>query len=108
MSTVRLCGYSTYQVELAIYKLFAKGLINKFNAQKLLNKCSRIFNNAMDQLEEVTNELNSIILGEWVEYENKHKTMAKLAFKLILFFLACMAGIGILRLFEVLSRTINL
>lgn len=43
-----------------------------------------------------------------MEYENKHKTIAKLAFKLMLMFLACMAGIGILRLFEVLSRTINL
>ena len=43
-----------------------------------------------------------------MEYENKHKTMAKLAFKLMLFFLACMAGIGILRLFEVLTKTINM
>ena len=64
MSTVRIQGYSTYQVEMTIYKLFAKGLINRFNAQKLLNKCSHIFNNAVDQLEEVTEELNKLIIGE--------------------------------------------
>ena len=64
MSTVRIQGYTTYQVEKDIYKLFASSMLTKFDAQRLLNKCTRIFNNAEDQLEEVTNELNSIILGE--------------------------------------------
>lgn len=64
MSTVRIQGCTTYQVEQNIYKLFASNMLTKFDAQRLLNKCTRIFNNAVDQLEEVTNELNSIILGE--------------------------------------------
>jgi len=64
MSTVKLCGHTTYQVESTIYKLFAKGLLDKFSARNLLNKCSKIFNNATEQLEEVTNELNKLIIGE--------------------------------------------
>ena len=56
MSTVCIQGYSTYQVEQSIYKLFASNMLTKFDAQRLLNKCTRIFNNAVDQLEEVTNE----------------------------------------------------
>lgn len=64
MSTVRITGCTTHQVEMNIYKLFASNMLTKFDAQRLLNKCSRIFDNAMDQLEEITNELNSIILGE--------------------------------------------
>jgi len=64
MSTVKICGHSTLQVEFTIYKLFASNIINKFDATRLLNKCSHIFNNAVDQLEEVTTELNNIIIGE--------------------------------------------
>ena len=60
MSTVRIQGYSTYQVEQNIYKLFASDMLSKFDATRLLNKCSRIFDNAVDQLEEVTKELNLI------------------------------------------------
>lgn len=61
MSTVRIQGYTTYQVETVIYKFFAKGILNKFDAQRLLNKCSRIFNNATEELECVTNELNKLL-----------------------------------------------
>ena len=64
MSTVRIQGCTTYQVEQSIYKFFAANLLSKSDAKRLLNKCNRIFNNAVDQLEEITNELNSIILGE--------------------------------------------
>ena len=64
MSTVRIQGYSTYQVEQSIYKLFAANLLSKFDAKRLLNKCTRIFNNATDELEAITEELNSIIIGE--------------------------------------------
>lgn len=64
MSTVRIQGYSTFQVESTIYKLFASNLLTKFDAQRLLNKCTRIFNNAAEELEAITNELNSIIIGE--------------------------------------------
>ena len=64
MSTVKLQGYSTLQVEFTIYKLFAKGILTKFDTQRLLNKCSKIFNNAVDQLEEVTNELNKLVIGD--------------------------------------------
>lgn len=64
MSTVRITGCTTHQVEMNIYKLFASNMLTKFDAQRLLNKCTYIFNNAVDQLEEVTNEINSIIKGE--------------------------------------------
>lgn len=70
MSTVRICGHSTYQVEQNIYKLFAKGILTKFDTQRLLNKCSRIFNNAVEQLEEVTTELNKLIIGD--QWQKKH------------------------------------
>lgn len=64
MSTVRIQGCTTFQVESVIYKFFAKGILNKYEAKRLLNKCSKIFNNAIDQLEEVTKELNNIVIGE--------------------------------------------
>ena len=67
MSTVKICGYTTFQVESAIYKLFASNMLTKFDAKRLLNKCSKIFNNAADELEAVAEELNNIILGEkWI------------------------------------------
>jgi hypothetical protein len=42
-----------------------------------------------------------------MESHEKHKYVAGMAFKLLLMFLTCMAGIGILVLFETISRTIN-
>jgi len=64
MSTVKIQGCSTYQVEQSIYKLFASNLLSKFDAKRLLSKCAHIFNNAQDELEAITNEINSIILGD--------------------------------------------
>lgn len=43
-----------------------------------------------------------------MKQDEKHKYIAGLAFKLLLFFIVCMAGIGVLRLFEILAQTINL
>jgi hypothetical protein len=64
MSTVKIQGCTTYQVEQSIYKLFASDLLSKFDAKRLLNKCTKIFNNAQEELEAITNELNSLILGD--------------------------------------------
>jgi hypothetical protein len=64
MSTVKIQGSTTFQVESIIYKLFASNLLTKFDATRLLNKCTKIFNNAVEQLEEVTTELDKIIIGD--------------------------------------------
>jgi hypothetical protein len=43
-----------------------------------------------------------------MKQDETHKYAANLAFKLLLFLIACFAGIGILVLFEVLSKNISI
>ena len=47
MSTVKIQGYNTLQVEFTIYKLFASSMINKFDATGLPN--TRRSNNRIKQ-----------------------------------------------------------
>ncbi len=59
-------------------------------------------------LSEVEEHFNNIIRGEWVKQDEKHKYVAGLVFKLLILLMVCLAAVGILRLFEVLSKTISI
>lgn len=42
------------------------------------------------------------------QQDEKHKYVAGLVFKLLILLMVCLAAVGILRLFEVLSKTISI
>ena len=58
---VKIIGHSVYHTEQAVFKLFAKDILSKYQASYLLNKLSKMLNNATEELESVVNELNQMV-----------------------------------------------